>query len=351
MIRPFTWSAVVFALALLPLTAFGQGKNNNKITHLETSAQDYAMLAKMPGIAAKILEVDPAGKSVTVEVEFPVVSFKGGKPPNIRVSNNYRPNYNRNYNRGYRGGYHGGRGRGNPNAAAMRMMQQQMRQQQQMAQNMMRQQMQQMKQMAAAQKQLQNSLEVHVMSKDFAVPLASDIHVARKDLPFQYDDKGNIKKHTAEEMKALKDARLPGFKASLEELQPGQIVYLYISKQPGVKTAKSGEKTAEKASSENKGKTDVKTKEDPLAALLGNGNAPGKNDAPPKEDIKPQAANKAAGADPLAAILGTGNSAGEPSRTPVVVGSHGPQIHGILILADVDLSSVQPANTGKKNKK
>jgi hypothetical protein len=74
---------------------------------------------------------------------------------------------------------------------------------------------------------------------DFQV--AENVKVRMRALPEQFDEKGNIKKYSAEELAALKgkDKHLPGYESSLESLKPGQIVQVKLStsKKPRPATA------------------------------------------------------------------------------------------------------------------
>jgi len=81
---------------------------------------------------------------------------------------------------------------------------------------------------------------------DFQV--AENVKVRRKALPEQFDEKGKIKKYSAEELAALKgkDKYLPGYESSLESLKPGQIVQVKLSttKKPRSATASSSSNRA-----------------------------------------------------------------------------------------------------------
>lgn len=64
-------------------------------------------------------------------------------------------------------------------------------------------------------------------------------------LPEQFDDKGNIKKHTAKELAELKgkDKNLPGYESSLERLETGQVVRVTLKAAP-TRGAKDKDKDA-----------------------------------------------------------------------------------------------------------
>jgi hypothetical protein len=95
-------------------------------------------------------------------------------------------------------------------------------------------------------------------------------------LPEQFDDKGEIKKYTAEEKRKLKgegaDAKLPGYLSSLEKLEIGQglKVTLVKRRRPAKKT------TSEKTEAPAKEKEDPAPKEKTEPAL--------KEKGPPEDD-------------------------------------------------------------------
>lgn len=76
---------------------------------------------------------------------------------------------------------------------------------------------------------------------DFQV--AETVKVRVKDLPEQFDDKGNIRKYTKEELTELKgkDKNLPGYESSIDAIKPGQIlqVALVVHKKPRPSTSSS----------------------------------------------------------------------------------------------------------------
>jgi hypothetical protein len=56
-----------------------------------------------------------------------------------------------------------------------------------------------------------------------------DIQVRSLHPPAAFDDKGNVRKYTAQELRELRgNGRLPGYKADLQDLQPGQLVEVYL---------------------------------------------------------------------------------------------------------------------------
>jgi hypothetical protein len=66
--------------------------------------------------------------------------------------------------------------------------------------------------------------------KDFDLRAIEEVKVRVLKPPVEYDDKGNIKKHTAKELKELKgkDPKLPGYTADWDQLVDGQTVKVYL---------------------------------------------------------------------------------------------------------------------------
>jgi hypothetical protein len=68
--------------------------------------------------------------------------------------------------------------------------------------------------------------------KEFNMETIDNFVVRRLNPPFEYDDKGNVKKYTKEELDKMKgkDKNLVGYEAKTEDLQAGQIVRVYLVK-------------------------------------------------------------------------------------------------------------------------
>ncbi len=101
-----------------------------------------------------------------------------------------------------------------------------------------------MQQLQGAVAQFQNNL-ARTQANMFQVVQATQkvdfqvdekVKVRVKNLPEQFDDKGNIKKYTKEELTELKgkDKNLPGYESSIDAIKPGQIlqVALVVHKKP-----------------------------------------------------------------------------------------------------------------------
>jgi hypothetical protein len=84
--------------------------------------------------------------------------------------------------------------------------------------------------------------------KDVPLRAGDKIRVRNLMPPLEYDDKGNIKKYTKQELKELKGTEnLPGYNAEYDALRAGQYVTVYLAKgqanpAKGAKGAKGGEK-------------------------------------------------------------------------------------------------------------
>jgi hypothetical protein len=100
-----------------------------------------------------------------------------------------------------------------------------------------------------------NAGQVVTQHKDFDLESTADAKVRRQDPPVQYDDKGNVKKYSQQELKGLKgDPKLTGYAADWDGLQVGQMVKVSLSKAP------------DKA--DNKDNKDKKTDSKPQASLI-----------------------------------------------------------------------------------
>jgi hypothetical protein len=110
----------------------------------------------------------------------------------------------------------------------------------------------------------QNLFHVKEVKKDVEVVPADDVKVRAMQPPVVYDEKGYPKKYTPEELKAMKgDAKLPGYAADLDSVQPGQVVIAYLArKKPGAA------QEPEKESQKDMEARDLAAGERPLATVL-----------------------------------------------------------------------------------
>lgn len=89
---------------------------------------------------------------------------------------------------------------------------------------------------------------------------AEDVAVRNLYLPAEYDDKGQLKKMTTEEVKKLKgNPRLPGFEGKMDDLKTGSTVVIVMSRtMPAKPVNKDKDKDPEAAEMEKKNRNQVK---------------------------------------------------------------------------------------------
>lgn len=96
---------------------------------------------------------------------------------------------------------------------------------------------------------VQQLFKVVTEKKDVDFRAAEDVKVRTVNPPVAYDEKGNVKKYTKEELKELKgkDTNLPGYESSLDRLQTGQYVKVTLArpKEPS-KSDKDADKDTDK---------------------------------------------------------------------------------------------------------
>jgi hypothetical protein len=79
------------------------------------------------------------------------------------------------------------------------------------------------------------------VNTDYKLRAGDKIKVRSVQPPVDYDEKGNLKKYTAEELKALRGTSgLPGYTAEYDSLRAGQVVHVYLAK--NAHYGKGGEK-------------------------------------------------------------------------------------------------------------
>lgn len=80
---------------------------------------------------------------------------------------------------------------------------------------------------------------------DVELTAADAVRVRMKDLPIEFDDKGHLKKFTAEDLKKKKgdtaeEQRLTGYKSDFSVLKPGDVIQVSLSKLNKDKQARGG---------------------------------------------------------------------------------------------------------------
>jgi hypothetical protein len=77
-----------------------------------------------------------------------------------------------------------------------------------------------------------SSIRVTTVTHNIDFQAADDVKVRTMHAPEVFDDKGKVRKHTAEELKQLKgkDPNLAGYESSLDALMVGQVVHVSLSR-------------------------------------------------------------------------------------------------------------------------
>jgi hypothetical protein len=282
MIR-MTSALVLFSLLCVPAAVDGQNNARKKSQVQQGTAAEYVQLKKQSDVYGKLAKVDPVSSAnrtfrLDIPYQYPITT-KGKNRLNPRGTGT--------------GGVHV------PNTANLQsQMASLVREQEQiqriknpvqreqkLAQLMMKMQSLQAR-MQLAQAHLEFQLEramtrqaVRIFNqakygpnttlatafKEFQMEAIDGIVVRRQNPPVEYDDKGNVKKFTKEELEQLKgkDKTLPGYTAAYEDLKAGQMLKVYVAKP---KSDKKDDKAENKANAADD-KVEVAKKDD--AALPG----------------------------------------------------------------------------------
>jgi hypothetical protein len=108
------------------------------------------------------------------------------------------------------------------------------------------------------QRDKQNLFRVKQMEKDVEFQAGEDMKIRSLRPPVAFDEKGNPKKYTPQELKEMRgDGKLPGYAAELTGLQNGQVVTVHLATRKAP-AAKPGDKD----------KKDPPADEKPLATLI-----------------------------------------------------------------------------------
>ena len=94
----------------------------------------------------------------------------------------------------------------------------------------------------------QNLYNVVTRYQDVEFQAEENVKVRTMELPEQFDEKGNIKKYTKEELKELKgkDTHLPGYESTFEGLRAGQLIQVTLAEHKTKKPATSPGEVKEK---------------------------------------------------------------------------------------------------------
>lgn len=236
-------AGLILSLALFVPSSVIAQKGKGTPTSTRGTDAEYAYLNKMKEVVGKITFTSPTSNSLTFAVETSHYeanpqankgntnnnnggrpsAFRGGRNTQVqqRYNNNNRRPGNNNNNRG---GFRGGAG----NSAAMQ--QARMMQQLQQAQIQAYMKAIQQAQQNVAKGLAPNGMKIVTESKEFDIPLSEKVITRRMTLPADYDDKGNLKTYSKEEMAKLKGSEnRPGYAARIDDLQPGAQVKLFLT--------------------------------------------------------------------------------------------------------------------------
>ncbi len=188
----------LISLVFLAISTSVQGQDGNKNKSNETFSK--ANISKIQGthFTARV-SLDPNSKSITVQIPNQKVVNKNDNDNNKNDDNNNKPKNSKSKN--------------GQNQAA---------------------------QAQAKQIQMLKSMKVATEWVEVEIPIKETTKIRTKTPLQVYDDKGNIKKYSPEELKTLKGSNpnLPGYEVKIDELTPGAVVEVTLNKSPGNKDDK-----------------------------------------------------------------------------------------------------------------
>ena len=188
----------LISLIFLAISTSVQGQDGNKNKSNETFSK--ANISKIQGthFTARV-SLDPNSKAITVQIPNQKVVNKNDNDNNKNDDNNNKPKNSKSKN--------------GQNQAA---------------------------QAQAKQIQMLKSMKVVTEWVEVEIPIKETTKIRTKTPLQVYDDKGNIKKYSPEELKTLKGSKpaLPGYEVKLDELTPGAVIEVTLNKSPANKDDK-----------------------------------------------------------------------------------------------------------------
>ena len=188
----------LISLIFLAISTSVQGQDGNKNKSNETFSK--ANISKIQGthFTARV-SLDPNSKAITVQIPNQKVVNKNDNDNNKNDDNNNKPKNSKSKN--------------GQNQAA---------------------------QAQAKQIQMLKSMKVATEWVEVEIPIKETTKIRTKTPLQVYDDKGNIKKYSPEELKTLKGSNpaLPGYEVKIDELTPGAVVEVTLNKSPANKDDK-----------------------------------------------------------------------------------------------------------------
>ena len=188
----------LISLVFLAISASVQGQDGNKNKSNETFSKANISKIQATHFTARV-SLDPNSKSITVQIPNQKVVNKNDNDNNKNDDNNNKPKNSKSKN--------------GQNQAA---------------------------QAQAKQIQMLKSMKVVTEWVEIEIPIKETTKIRTKTPLQVYDDKGNIKKYSPEELKTLKGSNpaLPGYEVKLDELTPGAVIEVTLNKSPANKDDK-----------------------------------------------------------------------------------------------------------------
>jgi len=183
----------LISLVFLAISTSVQGQDGNKNKSNETFSKANISKIKGTHFTARV-SLDPNSKSITVQIPNQKVVNKNDNDNNKNDDNNNKPKNSKSKN--------------GQNQAA---------------------------QAQAKQIQMLKSMKVVTEWVEVEIPIKETTKIRTKTPLQVYDDKGNIKKYSPEELKTLKgnNPNLPGYEVKIDELTPGAVIEVTLNKSPG----------------------------------------------------------------------------------------------------------------------
>jgi hypothetical protein len=195
----FRGTGLLLALAVA-VPALAADKNKAE----QATAQDYSSLAQSGPVIGKVTKVNPTDKTLTLEMDVTVLKNGARAVAHAVERQEHLARLEQELLRTV-----------NPVQRA--------RKAQQLAAEVEREQLRQANGAYNPQTQTHH--------KDFNLETTADAKVRLQDPPPQFDDKGNPKKYTPQELKDLKgDSKLPGYQADWTDLKVGQTVKVTLTR-------------------------------------------------------------------------------------------------------------------------
>jgi hypothetical protein len=229
----------ILLLSLTPALVLGQNKGNV----IDGTPAEYAQLKKVSEVVGKLASVDQgsAAKSFTLDIQYfyPAPSNYKGRIYQPNPAGGFRlaagaVNYQNQINNLLKKlqSYANKKGTAKNQQQVQHILVQLQNLQMKLLLNQMQQQMTMNRLFNQAAANVAANTKLASGYKEFNMETVDDPVVRRLNPPFEYDDKGNVKKYTKEELDKLKgkDKNLVGYEAKVEDLQAGQIVRVYFAK-------------------------------------------------------------------------------------------------------------------------